>query len=71
MARSHIEYHNAGSVWNSYKNGLMKDIESIQKRVTKLTRACRGLSYKDRLSFLQLPTLKYRRFRGDMIEVYI
>jgi len=24
----------------------------------------------DRLARLQLPTLKYRRFRGDMMEVY-
>ena len=28
------------------------------------------LSYKERLVRLKLPTLKYRRIRGDMIEVY-
>jgi len=28
------------------------------------------MNYKDRLIFLSLPTLKYRRHRGDMIEVY-
>ena len=28
------------------------------------------LPYKDRLKHLHLVTLKYRRFRGDMIEVY-
>ena len=28
------------------------------------------LSYKERLAPLKLPTLKYRRTRGDMIEVY-
>jgi len=28
------------------------------------------LSYKDRLKKLDLPTLAYRRIRGDMIEVY-
>jgi len=32
--------------------------------------ACLGLTYKDRLKRLKLPTLKYRRIRGDMIEVY-
>src|SRR6267154_4649161 len=31
---------------------------------------CKDKSYKDRLVWLQLPTLKYRRFRGDMLEVY-
>jgi len=28
------------------------------------------LAYMDRLIRLYLPTLKYRRIRGDMIEVY-
>ena len=68
MVRSHLEY--AGSVWNPYKKGLIKEIESIQKRATKLLRVCKAMSYKDRLIFLQLPTLKCRRLRGDMIEVY-
>jgi len=27
-------------------------------------------SYEDRLKVLNLPTLKYRRLRGDMIQVY-
>ena len=28
------------------------------------------MSYKERLIYLKLPTLSYRRVRGDMIEVY-
>src|SRR6267154_393603 len=68
MVRSHLEY--AGSAWNPYKKGLIRDLEAVQKRATRLIRPCKALSYKDRLLFLQLPTLKYRRFRGDMIEVY-
>ena len=28
------------------------------------------MSYQDRLKYLNLPTLAYRRIRGDMIEVY-
>ena len=28
------------------------------------------LSYKDRLKSLKLPTLQYRRYRGDMIEMF-
>ena len=28
------------------------------------------MSYQQRLEYLQLPTLKFRRLRGDMIETY-
>jgi len=28
------------------------------------------MSYTDRLSRLKLPTVKYRKLRGDMIEVF-
>jgi hypothetical protein len=68
MVRSHLEY--AGSVWSPFKKGLITDIEKIQKRATKFIRDCKNLSYQERLATLQLPTLKYRRFRGDMIEVF-
>ena len=30
----------------------------------------KGLEYEDRLRLLKLPTLVYRRHRGDMIELY-
>ena len=39
-------------------------------RATKLVMTVKHLSYKERLARLKLPTLKYRRTRGDMIEVY-
>jgi len=39
-------------------------------RATKLIRRLRGLSCTERLQKLKLPTLKYRRLRGDMIELY-
>src|SRR3989442_8137468 len=68
MVRSHLEY--AGAVWNPYRKSLIKDIESIPKKATKLIRTCKGMSYNERLFWLQLPTLKFRRFRGDMLEVY-
>src|SRR5579872_7451475 len=35
-----------------------------------IVRSCKKLSYDDRLRFLEIPTLKYRRTRGDMIEVF-
>ena len=68
MVRPHLEY--ANSVWCPYKKGDIKDIEKVQKRATKLVIKFKGMSYPDRLLHLKLPTLKYRRLRGDMIEVF-
>ena len=54
----------------AYRLGLIKDLEKVQMRATKLVITIKNLTYKDRLKRLKLPTLKYRRIRGDMIEVY-
>jgi len=41
---------------------------SATKLVTGIS--IKNFTYKDRLKRLKLPTLKYRRIRGDMVEVY-
>src|SRR3989442_9717000 len=69
MVHSHLEV--AGSVWNPNKISQIRSLEKIQKRATKLVRSCKKLSYKERLIHLNLLTLKFRRLRGDMIEVII
>ena len=68
MVRPHIEF--ANSVWCPYKLGDIKEIEKVQKRATKLIIKLKNKPYSDRLFDLNLPTLKYRRLRGDMIEVF-
>jgi len=68
LVRSHLEY--ANSVWNPHRLGSIKDLEKVQMRATKLVITIKNLTYKDRLKRLKLPTLKYGRIRGDMIEVY-
>ena len=45
-------------------------IETIQRRFTKRISGCKDLSYEERLRHLGLPSLEYRRMRGNMIEVY-
>ena len=42
----------------------------VQKRATKLIPELSKKSYSDRLKSLNLPTLKYRRYRGNMIELF-
>ena len=68
IVRSHLDY--AISVWAPHSKKLIDDLERVQRRATKLVRHCKDLCYQDRLKYLQLPTLAYRRARGDMIEVY-
>ena len=70
MVRPHVEF--ANSVWCPYrpKIGDSKEIEKIQKRAIKLVIKLKNKSYIDRLIYLNLPTLKYRRLQGDMIEVF-
>ena len=65
MVRPHLEY--ANSVSCPYKNGDIEDIEKVQKRATKLVISLKHLPYIDRLQQLKL---KYRRLRGDMMEVF-
>jgi hypothetical protein len=39
-------------------------------RATKLIKSIKHLTYTDRLKHLLLPTLRYRRIRGDIILVF-
>ena len=48
----------------------IEEVEKVQKRATKHVKSLRGLPYEQRHRKLNLPTLRYRRHRGDMIEVY-
>ena len=68
MIRSYLEY--AVSVWNPHHQSLIEKLEKVQKRATKLVITVKKLCYEERLRKLKLPTLKYRRIRGDVIELY-
>ena len=68
MIRCHLE--NAVPVWFPYLVRDIEVIEAVQKRATKMLPATKRMEYKERLTLLKLPTLVYRRHRGDMIEIY-
>jgi hypothetical protein len=68
LVRSHLEYGNV--IWRPhYRKDILK-LEKIQKRATKCIKSISHLTYEERLKFLKLPTLEYRRARGDMIQTY-
>ena len=56
-------------MWNHHQS-LIEKLEKVQKLATKLVINVKKLHYEERLRRLKLPTLKYRRIRGDMIELY-
>ena len=68
LVRPHLEY--ANQVWAPYLVKDVEAIENVQRRASKLVPAIKNLSYEERLKKLGLPTLAYRRARGDMIETY-
>jgi hypothetical protein len=68
LIRSQLEY--AHTVWSPFKCVNILDVEKVQMRATKMVAGCKSLSYVERLKLLQLPTLRFRRLRGDMIETY-
>ena len=45
-------------------------LENVQRRATKLIPGFKDMTYENRLRKLKLPTLAYRRKRGDMIEAF-
>jgi len=68
MVRPHLEY--GATVWNPIQRNLITVIENVQRRASKRLPGMGDLTYLERLKLLDLPTLEYRRYRGDMIELY-
>ena len=68
LIRPHLEY--AAPVWSPHTVRQIESLENVQRRATKLIPGFSKLSYPERLKKLKLPTLAYRRARGDMIQVF-
>ena len=66
--RPHLEH--CIQAWSPH---LVKDVETlerIQRTATRLVPKLKKMDYSSRLKLLGIPSLKDRRIRGDMIEVY-
>ena len=68
LVRPHLEYCHA-VVYPQYVK-QEKMLEAVQRRATRLVSKIRKKEYPESLEKLKLPSLAYRRRRGDMIEVY-
>ena len=68
LVRPHLEY--AAAVWFPHLRRDIDAIEAVQRRATKQIPGLSQLDYPERLKRLKLPTLTFRRKRGDLIEVY-
>ena len=68
LVRPMLEYANAA--WTPILRRDQILLENVQRRATKVIPELRDRDYEDRLRALKLPSLYYRRARGDMIEAY-
>ena len=67
FVRSHLEYCIQACTPSPT---LRRDIETVQRRATKLVSSLRNLPYEDQLRRFNLPTLEEGRRRGDLIETF-
>ena len=63
LVRPHLEY--AQCIWSPSIS-----TENVQRRATKIIKNIKQLTYEERLRYIDLSTLVYRRSHGDMIEMY-
>jgi ribonuclease P/MRP protein subunit RPP40 len=68
IVRPHLEYCN--TVWHPKWKKESEALEAVQHRATRLVPSLKEKEYEERLRALSLPSLYYRRARGDMIECF-
>ena len=68
LVRPHLEYGNA--VWSPRLEKDKKLVEGVQRRASKIIQELKDLTYKQRLENIKLPSMCYRRLRGDLVKVF-
>ena len=69
VIRPHLDYGN--NIYYPFLKKNIRILENVQRRATKIVPEIRTLPYEERLNFLKLPTLDYRRKRGDLIVLSV
>ena len=68
LVRPHLEFGNV-----AWAPRLQKDkdlIESVLRRATRIIPGFKDREYTERLKKIRIPSMQYRRDRGDLIEVF-
>ena len=68
LVRPHLEYGNI--IWHPRFEMDREEIEKVQRRATRLIPHLAHLPYPQRMEYLGLPSLHYRRQRADLIQVF-
>ena len=68
LVRPHLEYGNP--IWGPCYQGDIDKLEAVQRRATKMVAGLNDKPYEERLKNQDLPSLTYRRKRGDIIQVF-
>ena len=68
LVRPHLEF--AQTVWSPQYIQDQRLIEGVLHRATKCIPGLSNLAYEDRLKKMKMPSMCYRRMRGDLIETY-
>ena len=68
LVRPILDY--SSTIWNPDQMGVIRELENVQRRATKLIPSLQNLTYSERLQNLNLPSLSYRRNRMDLIMTY-
>ena len=68
LIRPILEY--CSCIWSPVLKSDNYEIEKVQKRATKLVKCISTLNYSERLKYLKLDSLFFRRRRSDMIQVF-
>ncbi|XP_074658653.1 uncharacterized protein LOC141911564 [Tubulanus polymorphus] len=69
LVRPILDYNNP-IVWSNISLSEIDKLESIQGRATRMIVNVKNLPYEERLKYLKIPCLTYRRLRYDMIETF-